>query len=176
VLARLVPGGALQRTHAAERESAPWYLFSGGVFGLAIVTCAAIAYPRLGAGTTATIAIASQLVTALVLDQFAAAGRHVPFSPCASPARSWSGSGRGWCRVGEQGVSVSLDARPGRAVAALARSDRRPSSRPLRPDAFQAGPCARPEYCCARCRSTSLAEGVDREHAHAGRAVACGQA
>ena len=63
-----------------ERESAPWYLFTGGAFGLAILSCAAVAYPRLGAGTTVVIAIASQLVTALVLDHFAAAGKQVPFT------------------------------------------------------------------------------------------------
>lgn len=64
----------------AERFESPWYLFTGGVFGLLIISCAAVAYPRLGAGTTTTIAVASQVVTALVLDQLGATGRQVPFS------------------------------------------------------------------------------------------------
>lgn len=64
----------------AERASAPWYLYSGGLFGLLIISCAAIAYPRLGAGTTTTLAVASQLVVALALDQLGATGRPVPMS------------------------------------------------------------------------------------------------
>jgi bacterial/archaeal transporter family-2 protein len=50
------------------------------VFGLLIVSTAAVAYPRLGAGTTTTIAVASQVLTALVLDRLGATGREVPMS------------------------------------------------------------------------------------------------
>ena len=64
----------------ATRLASPWYMFTGGVFGLLIISCAAVAYPRLGAGATTTIAVASQVVTALVLDQLGATGRQVPFS------------------------------------------------------------------------------------------------
>ncbi len=64
----------------AESSHAPWALYLGGPFGVLILTCAAVAYPKLGAGTTTTIAVASQVVTALALDQFGATGRHVPFS------------------------------------------------------------------------------------------------
>ena len=66
--------------HVAERSPAPWHLFTGGLFGIVIISCAAVAYPRLGAGTTTTIAVASQLVTALLLDQFGATGRPVPMN------------------------------------------------------------------------------------------------
>jgi transporter family-2 protein len=64
----------------AARAGASWKLYTGGFFGLVIISCAAIAYPRLGAGLTITIAVASQVVTALVLDQLGAAGRQVPIS------------------------------------------------------------------------------------------------
>jgi transporter family-2 protein len=63
-----------------SRAEASWKLYTGGLFGLMIISCAAIAYPRLGAGVTITIAVASQVVTALVLDQLGAAGRQVPIS------------------------------------------------------------------------------------------------
>lgn len=64
----------------AEKLPAPWFLFSGGVFGLIIISCAAVAYPRLGAGTTTTLAVGSQVAVALVLDQLGATGRQVPFT------------------------------------------------------------------------------------------------
>ncbi|MCC7012215.1 MAG: DMT family transporter [Planctomycetes bacterium] len=64
-----------------ERLPAPWFLFTGGLFGLVIISCAAVAYPRLGAGTTTTLAVGTQVVVALVLDQLGATGRHVPLTP-----------------------------------------------------------------------------------------------
>lgn len=64
----------------AARADAPWKLYTGGLFGLVIISCAAVAYPRLGAGVTTTIAVAAQVVTALVLDQLGATGRQVPFT------------------------------------------------------------------------------------------------
>jgi bacterial/archaeal transporter family-2 protein len=64
----------------AARGEAPWYLYSGGVWGLLIVSCAAVAYPRLGAATTTTLAIAGQIVTAILLDQLGATGRHLPLT------------------------------------------------------------------------------------------------
>ncbi len=63
-----------------ERSEASWKLYTGGFFGLVIISCAAVAYPRLGAGVTTTIAVAAQVVTALILDQLGATGRHVPLS------------------------------------------------------------------------------------------------
>lgn len=70
--------GPERAAEAADRP--PWFLYSGGVFGLVIVVSAAIAYPRLGAGTTTVLAIASQLATALLLDRFGVAGQAVPWS------------------------------------------------------------------------------------------------
>ncbi len=65
----------------AERGETSWKLYTGGVFGLVIISCAAVAYPRLGAGVTTTLAVGAQVVTALVLDQVGATGRQVPLTP-----------------------------------------------------------------------------------------------
>lgn len=67
-------------TAQVERSPASWKLYTGGLFGLLIISCAAVAYPRLGAGVTTTIAVGSQVVTALILDQLGATGRQVPFT------------------------------------------------------------------------------------------------
>ena len=75
-LAWLVVAHASGRT-PVERLASPWYLYSGGLWGLLIVSCAAVAYPRLGAATTTTLAVASQVVAAVVLDQIGATGRPV---------------------------------------------------------------------------------------------------
>ncbi len=64
----------------AVRGEASWKLYTGGLFGLVIISCAAVAYPRLGAGVTTTLAVGAQVVTALVLDQLGATGRHVPLT------------------------------------------------------------------------------------------------
>lgn len=63
-----------------ERASSPWYLFSGGVFGLLIISCAAVAYPRLGAGVTTALAVAAQVMVALLLDRLGAAGARWPLT------------------------------------------------------------------------------------------------
>ena len=67
----------LGAAEAAARASAPWLYYSGGVSGLAILTCAALAFPRLGASTTTVLAVASQLVTALLLDRFGLTGQRI---------------------------------------------------------------------------------------------------
>ncbi|MBC7842855.1 MAG: DMT family transporter [Gemmatimonadaceae bacterium] len=46
----------------------PWYVWSGGLCGAVFVSAAAFAAPRLGVATMLSLAIASQLVTALALD------------------------------------------------------------------------------------------------------------
>lgn len=63
-----------------ERAPAPWYLFTGGLFGLVIISCAAIAYPRLGAGVTTTLAVAAQVLVALALDRMGATGTRFPLT------------------------------------------------------------------------------------------------
>jgi transporter family-2 protein len=65
---------------ATERSGAPWIYYGGGLCGLLILSCAAIAFPRLGASTTTVIAVASQLVTALALDRFGLTGEPIPLT------------------------------------------------------------------------------------------------
>jgi transporter family-2 protein len=59
---------------------APWYLFTGGALGVVMLSCAAIAFPRLGAGAATVIAVASQVVTALAVDQLGLAGPRHPLT------------------------------------------------------------------------------------------------
>jgi transporter family-2 protein len=62
------------------RTGAPWLYYTGGFAGLVIISCAAVAYPRLGASTTTVLAVASQLATALLLDRFGLTGQWIPLS------------------------------------------------------------------------------------------------
>ncbi len=62
------------------RAPAPWYLFTGGLFGLVIISCAAMAYPRLGAGVTTALAVAAQVLVALLLDWVGATGARLPLT------------------------------------------------------------------------------------------------
>jgi transporter family-2 protein len=73
----------LERAYSAvgsERSSAPLLYYTGGLSGLVILSCAAVAFPRLGASTTTVLAVASQLVTALVLDRLGVTGQHIPLT------------------------------------------------------------------------------------------------
>ena len=46
----------------------PWYLYLGGVYGLAIVAGAAFCFPRLGAGPATAVLVASMLIASLAFD------------------------------------------------------------------------------------------------------------
>ena len=52
----------------------PWWAWLGGLCGAVFVTAAAYAAPRIGVATMLTIALASQLVTAVALDHVGAFG------------------------------------------------------------------------------------------------------
>jgi transporter family-2 protein len=74
---------ALTRMYASanpERATAPLLYYTGGLSGLVILSCAAVTFPRLGASTATVLAVASQLVTALVLDRFGLTGQHIPLT------------------------------------------------------------------------------------------------
>ncbi len=59
----------------------PWYAWIGGLCGAVFVSAAAYTAPKLGVATMLSLAIASQLLTALVLDHFGALGmREQPIS------------------------------------------------------------------------------------------------
>ncbi|HEX7695423.1 MAG TPA: DMT family transporter [Sphingomonas sp.] len=65
---------AIDRTAPSALCGAPAWAWAGGLYGACFVAAMAYAAPRLGLATTLTIAIASQLATALMLDHFGLLG------------------------------------------------------------------------------------------------------
>lgn len=73
---------AADRGGLAGLRNAPGWSWLGGLYGACFVAALAYATPRLGLASTLTIAIASQVVTALLLDRMGALGLDVaPVSP-----------------------------------------------------------------------------------------------
>ena len=68
---------AIDRTSPTALRGAPVWAWAGGLYGACFVAAMAYAAPRLGLATTLTIAIATQLATALVLDHFGLLGLKV---------------------------------------------------------------------------------------------------
>jgi len=68
---------AIDRTSLAALRGAPVWAWVGGLYGACFVAAMAFAAPRLGLATTLTVAIATQLATALVLDHFGLLGLKV---------------------------------------------------------------------------------------------------
>jgi bacterial/archaeal transporter family-2 protein len=68
--ALFVAWAATDRTPVASVRAAPWWAWAGGLYGAVFVAAFAYATPRLGLASTLTLAIASQLAAALVLDGF----------------------------------------------------------------------------------------------------------
>jgi transporter family-2 protein len=58
-------------------QKAPWYAFTAGVLGLLIVGTIGYTVPRLGMAKAFTVIVASQLLTALLFDQFGLFGAAV---------------------------------------------------------------------------------------------------
>lgn len=58
----------------AAMKALPWWAWVGGVCGAVFVATAAYAAPKLGVATMLTLAVASQLVTAVALDHVGAFG------------------------------------------------------------------------------------------------------
>lgn len=65
---------AFDRTAPTMLKGAPGWAWLGGFYGAGFVAAMAFAAPRLGLATALTIAIASQLATALLLDHFGLLG------------------------------------------------------------------------------------------------------
>ncbi len=65
---------AADRTMPAALKGAPSWAWLGGLYGACFVAALAYASPRLGLASALTIAVGSQLVTALVLDRFGLLG------------------------------------------------------------------------------------------------------
>ena len=85
--AALVVALALVRPRLTEGwvAAAPWYAWIGGLYGAGVVALSAYATPKLGAGTTLVVIIASQTALGVALDHFGVLGLE------AHPA--------GWLRV-----------------------------------------------------------------------------
>lgn len=62
------------RPAAGEWRSLPWYAWVGGFYGAVFVAVAAFAAPRMGVTYFLMVAIAGQLVAALMLDRLGAFG------------------------------------------------------------------------------------------------------
>lgn len=52
----------------------PWYAWAGGLYGAFVVLASAWATPKLGAGTTLVVIVASQVALGVVLDHFGVLG------------------------------------------------------------------------------------------------------
>ena len=66
---------AVQRPSLAEGwRQAPWYAWIGGVYGALLVLASAWATPKLGAGTTLVVIVASQVALGVALDHFGLLG------------------------------------------------------------------------------------------------------
>ena len=74
----------VDRTPLTATRGAPWWAWLGGFYGAAFVAALAFATPRLGLAVTLTAAVASQLVTAMLIDRFGLLG--LPQQPI-TPAR-----------------------------------------------------------------------------------------
>lgn len=62
------------RPAAGAVRGLPWYAWTGGLYGAVFVALAAFAVPRTGVTVFLTVAIAGQLVMALLLDRLGAFG------------------------------------------------------------------------------------------------------
>jgi transporter family-2 protein len=61
---------------------APWWAWAGGVLGAFYVSAVVLLTPRIGVAVTLGLAVAGQMVGALVLDQLGALGlAHRPMTP-----------------------------------------------------------------------------------------------
>ena len=54
--------------------AAPWYAWIGGMYGAAVVLASAWATPKLGAGTTLVVIVASQVALGVAFDHFGLLG------------------------------------------------------------------------------------------------------
>jgi len=65
---------AIDRTPPGALKGAPAWAWAGGLYGAGFVAAMAYATPRLGLAATLTLAVASQLAAALVLDHYGLLG------------------------------------------------------------------------------------------------------
>lgn len=59
---------------SATFAQAPWYAWTGGLYGAFLVLASAWATPKLGAGTTLVVIVASQVALGVAMDHFGVLG------------------------------------------------------------------------------------------------------
>ena len=64
----------LDRGSPSGLRDAPWWGWLGGLYGACFVAAFAFAAPRIGLATALTLAIASQVIAAILLDHFGLLG------------------------------------------------------------------------------------------------------
>jgi bacterial/archaeal transporter family-2 protein len=65
----------------SKAGSVPWFVWLGGLIGVAIIFGVAVSIPKLGVGVATTAIIAAQLLTAYIIDHFGLFGmERIPFN------------------------------------------------------------------------------------------------
>jgi transporter family-2 protein len=72
VLICLVQGGKLPA--AAAMRGGPWWMWTGGLLGVAFVWCTVWAVPKIGVSVMFPLVVAGQMAAALVMEQFGLLG------------------------------------------------------------------------------------------------------
>ncbi|HEY0114276.1 MAG TPA: DMT family transporter [Allosphingosinicella sp.] len=82
-LALLAVLAAIQpRVSLGALPDVPWYAWAGGFYGAFFVAVGAYAAPRLGIASLITVAVAGQMVAAVIIDHYGAFGiDRAPISP-----------------------------------------------------------------------------------------------
>lgn len=71
----------LREKRGTSYTEIPWYLYMGGVLGVAIVYLVAVSIPKLGVAVATTLIIVGQVGTALAIDEMGLFGlQRVPFT------------------------------------------------------------------------------------------------
>lgn len=73
---------AADRPALAPLRDVPWYAWVGGLYGAFFVAVSTYAAPRLGIASMITLAVAGQMVAALIIDHYGALGLdRTPMTP-----------------------------------------------------------------------------------------------
>lgn len=80
IAATLVVRGPLPSLATLAR--APWWIWSGGAFGVFFILATIVVVPRLGSAVTFALIVAGQMATSVVIDRFGLFGlAQTPLSP-----------------------------------------------------------------------------------------------
>ncbi len=82
LLAGLVVAGTFGRGNLSAATDAPWWAWTGGIFGAIWVTAAIVAVPKVGTAVAFGAVIFGQLVGAMLLDTYGLLGvPRIPLDP-----------------------------------------------------------------------------------------------